>query len=83
MSNIYALLGSQLRQPDQSKLPGAHPDSSCTGQKHTTGVALVPAADLSPGVVSDRMLCARYFNTNSNSSQKLFSTKKATTEQTF
>lgn len=73
----------QLRRPHQSKLPTAHPHTFCIAQKDITQLPLVPAVDLSAEVIRGRMLFARCFNINSNSFKRLFSTKKATTEQTF
>lgn len=83
MSNICAIAGNRAETTWPLQAPWGPSDSSFTGQKDTPGVVMVPAADLSPGAVRGRMLFARYFNTNSNSFQKLFSTKQATTEQTF
>ena len=68
-----------LRPSHQSKLPRAHPHTFCTALKDITQVPLVPAVDLYPKVRRGRMLFARYFNINSNSFKKIFSTKKATT----
>lgn len=77
------LLETQTR-PHQSKLPRAHPRTLRIAWRNITQMPLVPAVDLSPEVLRDRMLFARYFNINSNSFKKnLFSTKKATTKQTF